>query len=110
MKSPSKEPVQKSTFFFFPFQKSTKPNHSPDAEATLLWPPDAKSQLIGKDPQSGEDRRQKENRVTEDAISGWHHRLNAHEFEQAPGDGEGQGSLVCCSPGGRKESDTTELN
>ena len=39
---------------------------------------------------------------------GWHHRLNGHEFEQAPGDGEGQGSLVCCSPWGRKESDTTE--
>ena len=39
---------------------------------------------------------------------GWHHRLNGHEFEQAPGDGEGQGSLVCCSPWGHKESDTTE--
>ena len=39
---------------------------------------------------------------------GWHHRLNGHEFEQAPGDGEGQGSLVCCSPWGREESDTTE--
>ena len=63
MKSPSKEPVQKSTFFFFfSFKKSTKPNHSPDAEAPLLWPPDAKSWLIGKDPQSGEDWRQKKKR------------------------------------------------
>ena len=56
MKSSSKEPEQKSTFFFFflPFQKSTKPNHSPDGEAPLLWPPDAKSRLIGKDPDVGE--------------------------------------------------------
>ena len=46
--------------------------------------------------------------MTEDKIIGWHHRLNGHEFEQAQGDGEGQGSLACCSPGGRKESDTTE--
>ena len=47
--------------------------------------------------------------MTEDEIVGWHHRLNGHEFEQASGDGEGQGSLVCCSPWGRKESDPTEL-
>ena len=46
--------------------------------------------------------------MTEDEMVGWHHRLNGHEFEQAPGDGKGQGSLVCCSPWGRKESDTTE--
>ena len=46
--------------------------------------------------------------MTEDEIIGWHHRLNGHEFEQTLGDGEGQGSLVCCSPRGRKESDTTE--
>ena len=45
--------------------------------------------------------------VTEDKIVGWHHQLNEHEFEQAPGDREGQGSLVCCSPQGLKESDTT---
>ena len=46
--------------------------------------------------------------MTEDKMIGWYHRLNAHEFEQAPGDGEGQGSLVCCSALGHKESDTTE--
>ena len=46
--------------------------------------------------------------MTEDEMVGWYHHLNGHEFEQAPGDGEGQGNLVCCSPWGRKESDTTE--
>ena len=46
--------------------------------------------------------------MAEDEVVGWHHRLNGHEFEQAPGDGEGQGSLVCCGPWGRKESDMTE--
>ena len=46
--------------------------------------------------------------MTEDDMVGWHHPLNGHEFEQAPGDGEGQGGLVCCSPWGRKESDTAE--
>ena len=63
---------------------------------------------------SGKDWRQEEKGSTEDEIVGWHHRLNGHEFEQAPGDGEGQGSLACCSPWGRKEStrlsDWTELN
>ena len=51
---------------------------------------------------------QEEKGTTEGEMVGWHHQLNGHEFEQAPGDGEGQGSLVCCSPWGRKESDTTE--
>jgi len=46
--------------------------------------------------------------MTEDEMVGWHHRLNRHESEQTPGDGEGQGSLECCSPWGRKKSDTTE--
>ena len=46
--------------------------------------------------------------MTEDELVGWHHRLNGHEFEQAPGVGDGQGSLACCSPWGHKESDTTE--
>ena len=54
------------------------------------------------------NRRQEENGVTEDEMAGWHHQLNGPEFEQAPGDGEGRGGLACCSPGGRKESDTTE--
>ena len=62
---------------------------------------------LGKDPDAGKDRRQEEKGTTEDEMVGWHHRLDGHEFEQAPGDGEGQGSLVCCSPWGCKESDTT---
>ena len=65
-------------------------------------------QLIRKHPDAGKDWRQEEKGTTEDKMVGWHHRLHGHEFEQAPGDGEGQRSLVCCSPGGRKESDTTE--
>ena len=71
-----------------------------DAEALVLWPPDVKNQLIRKDLDSGKDWRQEEKGMTEDKMVGWHHRLNGHEFEQALGDGEGQGSLVCCSPWG----------
>ena len=81
------------------------------AEAPVLWPPDMKSRLIEKDLDAGKDSRQKEKRATENEMVGWHHRLNGHEFEQAPGDGEGLGSLACCSPWGRKESDTAlQLN
>ena len=61
-----------------------------------------------KRPYAGKDWRQEEKGLTEDEMFGCHHWLNGHEFEQAPGDGEGQGSLVCCSPWGCKESDTTE--
>ena len=64
-----------------------------------------KSQLTGKDPDAGKDSGQKEKGVTEDEMVGWHHRLNGYEFEQAPGDGEGQGSVACCSPGGCKKVD-----
>ena len=71
-------------------------------------PPDAKHQLIGKDPDAGKDRRQEEKGVTEDEMVGWHHQLNRLEFELTLGDGEGQGSLACCSPWGCKESDTAE--
>ena len=78
------------------------------AEAPVLWPPDAKNWLIGKDPDAGKDWRQEEKGMTEDEMVGWHHWLNGHEFEQAPGDGEGQGSLACCSPWGHQESDITE--
>ena len=67
-----------------------------------------KSRLIGKDSHAGKDRRQEEKGATEDEMVGWHHRLNGHEFEQAPGDGEGQGSLACCIPWGLKELDTIE--
>ena len=79
-----------------------------NAEAPILWPPDVKTWLIGKDPDTGKDWRQEEKGMTEDEMAGWHHWLDGHEFEQAPGVGDGQGSLVCCSPWGRKESDTTE--
>ena len=78
-----------------------------EAEVPILWLPDAKSQLIGKDPDAGKDWRQ-EKGVTGDEMVGWHHRLNTHKFEQAPGDGKGQRSLVCCSPRGLKELDMTE--
>ena len=76
----------------------------------ILWPPDANSRFIGKDPDTGKDWRQKEKCVAEDEMVGWHHWLNGHEFEQTLGDGEGQRNLACCSPWGRKESDTLQLN
>ena len=79
-----------------------------EAEAPVLWPPDVKSQLTGKDPDAGKDGRQQEKVTAEDEMVGWHPRLNGHEFEQAPGVGNGQGGLACCSSWGRKESDTTE--
>ena len=71
-------------------------------------PPDAKGQLITKDPDAGEKWRQEEKGTTENEMVGWHHRLNGHEFDQAPGDGEGHWGMACCSPWGRKELDTTE--
>ena len=71
-------------------------------EAPVFWSPDVNSGLIGKDPDAGKDWGQEEKGVTEDEMAGWHHQLNGHEFEQALGDGEGQGSLVCCSPWGLK--------
>ena len=74
----------------------------------MIWPPDVKGRLIGKDPDVGKDRRQEAKGTTEDEMVGWHHRLNGHELDQALRDGEGQGSLVCCSPWDHKESDMTE--
>ena len=74
----------------------------------ILWPPDAKSRLTGKDPDAGKDWGQEEKKTTENEMVGWHHRLNRHEFQQALGDTEGQGSLECCSPWGHKESDRSE--
>ena len=68
-----------------------------------------KNRLIGKDPDAGRDWGQEEKGMTEDEMASWHHRLDGHEFEQALGFGEGQGSLACSSPWGCKESDTTEL-
>ena len=79
-----------------------------EAEAPILWPPDAKNWLITKDPDAGKDWRQEEKGMTEDEMVGWHHWLDGHEFEEALGVGDGQGGLVCCRPGGCKEADTTE--
>ena len=72
-----------------------------------LWPPDAKSQLTGKDSDAGKDWGQ-EKGATEDEMVGWHHWLNGHKFEQALGVDDGQGSLVCCIPWGQKKLDMTE--
>ena len=69
-----------------------------EAEAPILWPPDAKNWLIWKYPDARKDWRQEEKGLTEDEMVGWHHWLNGHEFEQAPGVGDGQGSLMSCSP------------
>ena len=77
-----------------------------EAETPILWPPDAKNWLIGKEPDAGKDWRWEEKGMTEDEMVGWHHRLDG--CEQAPGDGEGQGGLACCSPQGGKDSDMTE--
>ena len=81
-----------------------------EAEAPVLWSPDAKSQLIGKDPDARKDWRQEEKRATEDEMVGWHHRLNGHEFEQTPGDGEGQTSLAWCKWGHKELGMTERLN
>ena len=78
-----------------------------EAETPILWPPDVKSWLIGKDPDAGRDWGQEEKGTTEDEMAGWHHQLDRHEFEQAPGVGDGQGTLAC-SAWDLKESDTTE--
>ena len=83
------------------------------AEAPILWPPDVKSQPIRKDPDAGKDWRQEEKGTTEDKMVGWHHQLDGHEFEQALGVGDGQGSLECYIPWGHKELGhvwATELN
>ena len=71
-------------------------------------PSDENCQSTGEDPDAGKDCRWEEKGTTEDKIDGWHHQLNGHEFEQAPGVGDGQGGLACCSPLGCKELDVTE--
>ena len=85
-----------------------------EAEATILWPSDAKNWVTGKEPDAGKDWRWEDKQMTVDEMVGWHHWLDGHEFEQAPGVGDGKGSLVCCSSWGLKESytteDSTELN
>ena len=79
-----------------------------EAETPKLWPPDAKSWLIWKDPDAGKDWGQEEKGMTEDEMAGWHHQLNGHGFGWPQGGGDGQGGLVCCSSWGRKELNTTE--
>ena len=79
-----------------------------EAETSILWPPDEKNWVIGKDLASGKDWRQEEKQMTEDEMVGWHHWLNGHEFEKALGDGDGKRSLARCCPCGHRESDTTE--
>ena len=79
-----------------------------EAETPILWPPDTKSWLIGKDPDAGKDWGQEEKGMTEDEMVGWHHRLNGHGFGCTPRVGDGQGGLACCSSWGRKASDMTE--
>ena len=81
-----------------------------EAEALILWPPDAKSWLIRKDPDARKDWRQEEKEKTEDEMVGWHHQLDGHEFEQAPGVGDGQGSLACCSLLQRVAKSRPQLN
>ena len=79
-----------------------------EAETPILWPPDVKSRLIGKDPDAGKDWGQEEKGTTKDEMVGWHHRLSGHGFGGTPGVGDGQGGLARCDSWGRKESDTTE--
>ena len=78
------------------------------AETPVLWPPDVKSWLIGKDPDAGRGWGQEEKGMTEDEMAGWYHQLNRHEFEWIPGIGDGQWGVVCCDSWGHKESDMTE--
>ena len=78
------------------------------AESLVLWPPHAKSWLIGKDSDAGRDWGQEEKRMTENEMAGWHHWLNGRESEWTPGVGDGQGGLACCNSWDRKESDMTE--
>ena len=79
------------------------------AETPIVWPPHAKSRLIGKDSDAGRDWGQEEKGTTEDEMAGWHHRLDGHEFEWMPGVGDGQGGLACCVSWGHTELDTAEV-
>ena len=82
-----------------------------EAEVPIIWPPDAKSWVIRKDPDDGKDWGREEKGMIEDEMVGWHHWLNGHGFEQVLGVGDGQGGLACCSPWGQTQlRDWTELN
>ena len=98
---------------FFGYIKNNQPldffgRNDAKAESPVLWPPHAKSWLIGKDSDAGRDRGQEEKQTIEDEMAEWHHRLDGHEFEWTPGVGDGQGGLTCCSSWGCKESGMTE--
>ena len=90
------------------FGRTVSPEYSLEAETPVLWPPHAKSWLIGNDSNAGRDWGQEEKGMTEDEMAGWHHWLDGHESEWTPGVGDGQGGLACCDSWGHKESDTTE--
>ena len=79
-----------------------------EAETPVLWPPHAKSWLIGKDPDAGRDWGQEEKGTTEDEMAQWHHSLKGCESEWTLGVGDGQGGLACCDSWGLEESDMTE--
>ena len=79
-----------------------------EVETTILWPPDEKSWLVGKDPDAGKDWGQEERGTAENEVVGWHHRLDGHEFVWTLGVGGGQGSLACCGSWGHKELDMTQ--
>ena len=96
-------PARKSNQWILKFGRTDA-----EPEAPGLWPLDVKKWLIGKDPDAGKDWRQEEKETTEDEMVGWHHRLRGHEFEQTPGNSEGQGRCVCCCPWGPKASGRME--
>ena len=104
---------QETLFLFLCKSKRDQPwvffgRNDAKAETRVLWPPHAKSWLIGKDSDAGRDWGQEEKGTTEDEMAGWHHQLDGHEFEWTLGDGDGQGGLACCDLWGHKESDRTE--
>ena len=78
-----------------------------EAETPILWPPDVKNRLIGKDSDAGRDWGQEKKGMTEDEMAGWHHQLNRPECKQTPGDNERQGILACCRSQGLKGADPT---
>ena len=90
------------------WRRSALGRNDAKAETLVLWPPHAKSWLIGKDSNAGRDWGQEEKGTTEDEMAGWHHWLDGRESEWTLGDGDGQGGLACCNSWGHKESDTTE--
>ena len=101
--------TSETSLYLFDVSEIICPSNSPaEAETPILWPPHAKSWLIGKDPDAWRGWGQEEKGTTEDEMAGWRHWLNAHEFGWTLGVDDGQGGLACCNSWGRKESDMTE--